>query len=229
MISREHRNRLPYNWLVYAITDRFLEKHTPLYRGVLYDLGAGESPYRSFFLQHVDRYVAVDWSSSLHDTRADVLADLNEPLPIASSVADTVVSLAVMEHLHEPRTMLREAHRLLRPGGHLVLQVPWQWWIHEAPHDFYRYTPYALRGLLDGAGFVDINIEAQSGFFTMLAMKANYFSLRFLKASTPRNRVLRRLRAGVWYLDQTLAPWLDRLDRDWALETTGYFVTARRP
>jgi ubiquinone/menaquinone biosynthesis C-methylase UbiE len=80
-------------------------------------LGAGESPYKTFFLQHAKKYVAVDWAGSLHNTKADIAADLNKPLPIESAVADTVVSLSVMEHLCEPQTMLNEAFRILKPGG----------------------------------------------------------------------------------------------------------------
>lgn len=117
MISSTHTNRQPYNWLVYNLGDRSLEKYIPYYKGVMYDLGSGESPYKDFFLQHADQYVAVDWAESLHDLKADILADLNKPLPIESSVADTVISLSVLEHLHSPRTLLAEAYRILRGGA----------------------------------------------------------------------------------------------------------------
>jgi hypothetical protein len=77
--------------LIYDISDRFLERYAPLYKGTLYDLGAGESPYKEFFLRNADSYVAIDWSDSIHDTNMDIEADLNEPLPVESEVADTVV------------------------------------------------------------------------------------------------------------------------------------------
>lgn len=229
MISRAHSNRRPYNWLAYDTGDRLLEKHIPLYRGVLYDLGAGESSYRDFFLFHADQYVAVDWSGSCHDIRADILADLNEALPIDSGVADTVVSLSVLEHLREPKTMISEAYRILKSGGHIVLQVPWQWWIHEAPHDYYRYTPYGLEYLFKNSGFVDIQIEAQAGFFTMMTLKLNYFSLRLIRGPWPLRSAINLVLHLFWYVGQKFAPILDRLDKRWALETNGYFLTARKP
>lgn len=229
MISQAHPNRHSCNWLAYDSGDRLIEKYVPLYKGTLYDLGAGESPYKGFFLRHVERYVAVDWSDSQHDIDADILADLNELLPIQSAVADTVVSLSVLEHLREPKTMIAESYRILKNGGNVVVQVPWQWWIHEAPHDFYRFTPYGLQYLFGKAGFVDIQVEAQAGFFTMMVLKMNYFSLRFIRGPWP----LRKATAGIfhlcWYLGQKLAPMLDKLDKDWALETNGYFLTARKP
>ncbi len=229
MISSGHSNRRPYNWLAYQRGDECLERLAPLFRGTLYDLGAGEAPYREFFLEHADEYVAVDWGNSLHDTRADIVADLNEVLPIEAAVADTVVSLSVLEHLCEPQRMVSEAFRILKPGGALVLQVPWQWWIHEAPHDYFRYTPYGLEHLLTRAGFEDVHVEAQAGFFSMITLKANYFSTRFLRGPRPLRLLLRGSLGVFWQIGQRLAPVLDRLDQDWALETTGYFVTARRP
>jgi SAM-dependent methyltransferase len=228
-ISQHHRNRRTHNWLAYDIGDRFLERFAPLFKGTLYDLGAGESPYRDYFLRFAREYVAVDWAGSFHDAHPDVVADLNLPLPIDSGVADTVVSLSVLEHLREPQTMLDEAFRILKPGGAAVLQVPWQWWIHEAPFDYFRYTPYGLEHLLGRAGFVDVRVEPQAGFFTMMTLKANYYSLRLIRGPSPARRLLRGIFGVGWYLDQKIAPVLDRHDRTWALEASGYFVTARKP
>ena len=229
MISQHHSNRQAHNWLIYDVGDRWLAKAAPLYQGTLYDLGAGESPYKDFFLQHAKQYIAVDWAGSLHNTKADIAADLNKPLSIASEVADTVVSLSVMEHLCEPQTMLNEAFRILKPGGAMVLQVPWQWWIHEAPYDFFRYTPYGLKYMLGKAGFVDVVVEPQSGFFTMWLLKFNYFSLRLICGPRPLRCALRVVFGLIWYLNQKAAPYLDKLDKDWAAEASGYFVTARKP
>lgn len=229
MISKYHSNRRAHNWLAYQNFDHFLEKYTPLFKGILYDLGAGESPYKEFFLQHASEYIAVDWVGSYHPTKADIDADLNQPLPIDSGVADTVVSVSVMEHLCEPQIMLYESFRILKPGGGLMLQVPWQWWIHEAPYDFFRFTPYGLRYLLGRAGFVNIVVEPQSGFFTMWLLKFNYFTLRFIRGPRPLRWAIQAVLLPIWYLNQMAAPYLDNLDRNWAAETSGYFVTARKP
>jgi SAM-dependent methyltransferase len=227
-ISQKHSNRKAYNWLIYDISDHFLLKCLQHYKGTLYDLGAGESPYKDFFLQYADQYIAVDWAGSFHDTKADISADLNLPLPIESEVADSVVSLSVMEHLCEPQTMLNEAYRILKPGGAIVLQVPWQWWIHEAPYDFFRYTPHGLKYMFEKAGFVDVLVEPQSGFFTMLILKMNYFSQRFIRGPRPMRWAIKAVLLPFWYLGQKAAPILDKLDRNWALEATGYYVTGKK-
>ncbi len=213
---------------MYDISDRFLEKHRSLFKGTLYDLGAGESPYKDFFESHAEQYIAVDWAGSYHATKADIAADLNRSLPIESDVADTVVSLSVLEHLYDPQLMLKEAFRILKRDSSIVVQVPWQWWIHEAPYDYFRYTPYGLKHMFESAGFVDVQVEPQAGFFTMVTLKINNFSRRFVKGPRPIRSFLKSLFSIFWYLGQKLCPLLDKLDRNWELETTGYFVTARK-
>jgi len=111
----------------------------------------------------------------------------------------------------------------------MVLQVPWQWWIHEAPYDFFRFTPYGLKYLFEKAGFADVVVEPQSGFFTMWILKMNYFSMRFIRGPRILRGLIKATLLPLWYLGQKVAPLLDRLDKDWAAETTGYFVTARKP
>lgn len=229
MISRNHNNRRLHNWLAYDNGDKYLIRASSFYKGVLYDLGCGEAPYRDFFLRYAEKYIGVDWAGCYHATKADVVADLNIPLPIECGVADTVVSLSVLEHLCEPQTMLNEAFRILKPGGAIVLQVPFQWWIHEAPYDFFRYTSYGLKYLFEKAGFVDVIVEPQSGFFTMWILKMNYFSCRFICGPKPLRWLVKACLVPFWFTGQLLAPVLDTLDRNWAAETSGYFVTARKP
>lgn len=226
--TRGHSNRRAHNWLIYDGYEKFFSARTNLLTGVLYDLGSGESPYKEFFLLYADKYVAIDWEGSIHNTKADIAADLNKSLPIEAEVADTIVSLSVLEHLFEPQKMLHEAYRILKKDGVMILQVPWQWWIHEAPHDYFRYTPYGLRHLFNQAGFVDVCVEPQSGIFTTLVLKLNYFSGRFLKGPKVVRYGLGALFSIFWYVGQLIAPWLDKLDKNWELETCSYFVVARK-
>ncbi len=227
--SKHHPNRGLHNWLLYDTMDSFFEKHSGLIKGSAVDLGAGSSPYKSYFLTLADHYLSVDWSDSYHEVDIDIIADLNKPLPLEQERADVVISLSVLEHLHSPQVMLSESHRILRSSGAIILQVPWQWWIHEAPHDYYRYTPQRLKTLLEEAGFIEVTVEPQAGLFTTLTLKLNYFSLRFVRGPGLMRKCARAVLSILWYIGQKTAPLLDRLDSNWSLETMGYFITARKP
>jgi len=228
MISLNHSNRKAHNWLIYDIGDSYLNKYSSYYKGALYDLGCGEAPFKDFFLQYVDSYTGVDWTKTLHNSQADVVSDLNKKIELEDGIADTLISLSVMEHLCEPQVFLNESYRILKKDGYFVLQVPWQWWIHEAPHDYFRYTPYGLKYMFEKAGFQEINIEATSGFFTTWILKMNYFSLNFIRGPKPIRWIIKGIFNVIWYLSQKASPYLDKLDKNWQAETQGYFVLARK-
>lgn len=82
--------------------------------------------------------------------------------------------------------------------------------------------------MLEKAGFIDIYIEPQTGFFTMWLMKFNYFTLRFIRGPKPLRWLIKSILFVIWTVNQIIAPYLDKLDRRWELETTGYFVIARK-
>ena len=227
-ISKLHSNRGWHNWSIYNTGDRFLEKYSKHLKGHLVDLGCGEAPFKEYFLQFVDKYTGVDWSNTFHNSAADVVSDLNVGINLDDKVADSIISLSVMEHLCEPQAFLNESYRILKQGGAMVLQVPWQWHVHEAPHDYFRYTPYGLKYMFEKAGFVDIEVEAQCGFFTTWIVKMNYFSARFIRGPKPLKWIIGAALLPFWTLGQVLAPYLDKLDRNWDAETQGYFVLARK-
>lgn len=226
-ISQNHSNRSPHNWLIYDVSDAWLTRFTDQYKGHLYDLGCGEMPYKSWLLNYADQYTGVDWDSTLHELKADILADLNEPLPIESEVADTVISLSVMEHLREPQVFLREAHRILKPRGAMILQVPFMWWVHEAPYDYYRYTRFGLQYLFEKAGFVDVQVYPSTGFWTMWTLKFNYQTARLVRGAWLIRKVVGLILRGVWAIDQRIAPWIDKHWKGES-ETAGYFVVAKK-
>jgi SAM-dependent methyltransferase len=65
--------------------------------------------------------------AAAHATRLGVntlVANLDNALPLESAQYDWVLCLDVLEHLLSPDTALREAHRLLKPGGKLLINVP---------------------------------------------------------------------------------------------------------
>lgn len=127
-------------------------------QGTLIDLGAGESPLRDFYTRFVDRSWSIDWPTSAHDLDIDMAADLNAGLPLRAGSVDTILLSDVLEHLAEAPDFLVECARALRPGGVMIGNVPFLYWLHEEPHDYYRYTEFGLRHLFGRAGFSSVEI-----------------------------------------------------------------------
>lgn len=128
-------------------------------RGRLVDLGCGNAPLAGIYREFVENYVWADWGSSMHrEVQLDWAIDLNEPLPFANEEFDTVLLTDVLEHIARPDHLLAEMVRSLKQGGHLIVGVPFFYWIHEEPHDFHRYTRYKLEhfGAINDVEVVEI-------------------------------------------------------------------------
>lgn len=136
-------------------------------QGTLVDVGCGHRPYQSLFKQRTQRYVGVDWPANKGRAEPDVFGDAQH-LPIRTAVADTVMAIELIEHLPHPAAFLREAHRILRPGGLLLLSAPFMEPLHEEPRDFLRFTPYALRTMLTDAGFETQTIIPRGGWWSVV-------------------------------------------------------------
>ena len=144
--------------------------HLPDFHGTLLDIGCGRMPYRSLITSppsRVERYVGLDIEGSLH--RRHDLQFNGRDIPLDEHSVDTAIATEVLEHCPEPAQLLREIRRVLKPGGLFFFTVPFFWPVHEAPHDFFRYTPFAMKYLLEQAGLSEINIRAHSGWDASLA------------------------------------------------------------
>jgi SAM-dependent methyltransferase len=216
-----------HNWLILKQNNENVRRHLKKMSGVVYDLGCGTRPYERDIRAAAAEYIGVDWSNTYHVLQADIVADINQSLPVADCVANTVVSFQVLEHLHEPQMMLDEAFRILRNGGSIVLTVPFQWCVHEPPYDYYRYTRYGLEYMLAKAGFVDIDVHEVGGFWGMWFLKLNYQTARLVQGPTLLRSLIRVLLLPLWITDQFMAPLLDRY---WPSpqEAVGYVAVARK-
>jgi SAM-dependent methyltransferase len=91
-------------------------------------------------------------------TNIDIYAPLHE-LPVADGHFDSAVCIAVLEHVINPEECVRELHRVLKPGGHLVVSVPFMQPEHKVPGDYQRYTRDGLSHLVASAGFEVVDVR----------------------------------------------------------------------
>lgn len=117
--------------------------------GKVLDVGCGIMPYKEIIegVVSVSQYIGVDFESSLADEYALGKPDFfwnGKVLPIESNTIDTIIATELLEHCEYPDQILTEMARVLKPGGKMLLTVPFIWNLHLVPFDEYRYTPFSL-------------------------------------------------------------------------------------
>ena len=68
-------------------------------------------------------------------------------LPFQDNKFDLVLSTQVFEHVKNPFALMRELHRVCKPGGLIILTVPFVFPEHEKPFDFFRFSEHGAKQL----------------------------------------------------------------------------------
>jgi SAM-dependent methyltransferase len=148
-----------------ATMGHFLARNRDCFRGDLLDNGCGNAPFAQWYGPLVDRVVKLDAAPI---PSVDVVA-FSDELPFADGSFDTILATEVLEHVTDAERAAADAYRVLRPGGHIVVTVPFMYPTHEAPYDFRRFTHFGLRSLLERHGFEVLSIDAKGGPVLLLA------------------------------------------------------------
>ncbi|MEB3242407.1 MAG: class I SAM-dependent methyltransferase [Cyanobacteriota bacterium] len=121
--------------------------------GPLLDVGCGTMPYRALF-PAAEPYegLEIDQERNRANPRVTHFYD-GHTIPLAAERYAAILCSQVLEHSFSPERLLAECHRLLRPGGALLLTIPFLWPEHEQPWDSQRFTRFGLRQRLEAAGF----------------------------------------------------------------------------
>ncbi|MDZ7785348.1 MAG: class I SAM-dependent methyltransferase [Halioglobus sp.] len=70
----------------------------------------------------------------------DLVADAHDLHMVENDSVDFVTSASVLEHVTYPQQVVKEIHRILKPGGIVYINVPFIFPFHADPGDFYRFT-----------------------------------------------------------------------------------------
>lgn len=199
--------------------------------GVLLDIGAGDR-WIEHRLPASVRYIALDYPATgrdLYGARPDVFADAVR-LPFKDSSLDMVVSLEVIEHVRYPDAMLAEVARTLKAGGRAFLSMPFLYPVHDAPHDYQRWTSYGWSRSAKTVGLETTVIEPTGSAIEAAAL------LGCLAISGPLQRkaswqvVLAIPFVIPMVLMINLGGWaLSRIWPAWSAMSTGLYVELRKP
>jgi SAM-dependent methyltransferase len=211
------------SYMVQRLTCEVHQKISKRYaRGRLLDIGCGAKSKRDLFIDVVDEYIGLDHVDSPHGLQhVDVIATAYDTLQPLDSF-DTILCTAVLEHLEEPEKALKEAFRILKPGGYAIYTAPLFWHLHEEPRDFYRFTKHGLRYLFEKTGFDIEVLYPCGGFWITLGSEFNYYLDSFSKS--PFRLIFPFLQGAA----NLLCLSLDRMHKAERF-TWAYLVVARKP
>jgi SAM-dependent methyltransferase len=173
-----------YRNLVYSIKN--METYYPLtkkvkviskvceqyFKGKLLDIGCGVMPYKDLILEFnkVTKYEGVDIENPRYQRTIKPDHFWNgKNLELNNDVYDAAMLIEVLEHVPKPEVVLKEANRVLKKDGVLLITIPFLWSLHDVPFDEHRYTPFALKRLLKEANFEVLELQALGGWHSSMA------------------------------------------------------------
>jgi len=157
------------------------------FRGRLLDVGCGNSPYRHLLDPAVAQYQGVDVPAAkdFGYQNPDTVYYDGHALPFPDASFDAVLCTEVIEHIPDPTEIIREMHRVLKPGGKLIATIPWSARFHYQPYDYHRYTPSMLQPLF--AAFAGTAITSRGTDLSTIASKIVVAYARNVLALRPRS------------------------------------------
>lgn len=168
------------------------------------DAGAGEQAYRKC-CSHL-RYVSQDFAQyqpaavgsglqmgSWDYGKLDIVCDITD-IPEPDASFDAILCLEVLEHVPDPRAVIVELSRLLRPGGRLIMSAPFCSLTHFAPHHYATgFNRYFYEKHLPENGLQLLELTANGNYFEYVAQE-----LRRLDTVTQRYASERLSRIERW-------------------------------
>jgi SAM-dependent methyltransferase len=202
--------------------------------GLTLDLGGGKiNSYINLF-KIKGKVESVNINPEMQPT---FLADLNEKLPIPDNSYDNIISLNTLEHIYKDEFVIYEIYRILKPGGKIIIVVPFLYRVHTSPSDFHRHTAYWWDRVLVSTGFEKNSIKIDPLIWDILgptfALSESWSVPRF-----PSPNIIRSIRrailtfVGVFYQSVRWGGYerfpsnIGILLRNYAV---GYFIEAKKP
>jgi len=190
------------------------------------DIGCGNDRYGKLFPNRTTLDI-----EARPGVKVDIIADAHDLSQIEDNAFEVVLCTEVLEHLHTPSQAIAEFHRVLKPGGMLLLSTRFIFPIHDAPGDYYRFTKYGLQHLLKDFDIEELQAEATTGetlavLYQRIGFQCDTLWFRpckvvwFLKAKC--------MQIFSWILTKEYGD-IRHTQEEQEILSSGYYVAARKP
>lgn len=145
------------------------------------------------------RWITLEPEIHRSKDRATRICGDGQVLPFVERSFDTILCVHVLEHVLDPLAALREASRVLRPGGAVILMYPQTAGIHMAPNHYYNFTPYFGREACSRFGLDIIEHRKLGGVFSTVASQMVYLLLKLASVPGYTTPEFKRSRSLLFY------------------------------
>lgn len=217
----EARKRL--SPVLFGLTNQLTPRLTSHAKGQFLDAGCGTQPFRSVVEPQVDRYLTFDIEARVDEV--DFIGDIEDMQAVPSQSIDSMLCSEVLEHVPHPDRAIAEFARIVKPGGVVILTVPFLARLHEEPHDYYRYTRHGIRRLFDDGAFEVEEIVETGSLFSFVGHQVSLGILGLTWHVPGLRQVAVALNSALVVRPSAL---LDRITGIGRLLPLGYVAVARR-
>jgi SAM-dependent methyltransferase len=187
--------------------DKFYFEKIALFKAGQKILDMGGLKVRKRGLFNIEKYgLIVEYANLSEKSEPDYLCDVCS-IPVKDESFNGVIISEVLEHVRDPKLVLLEAYRILKPDGKLLICVPFMLHVHADPNDYGRYTDQYFREILSELRFKNITITKQGYFFSVLT---NMLKIWVYNLVNQNNKFSIKL----WLLKR-LVSWLQRSTFKW--------------
>lgn len=203
---------------LYENIDRCVKKYQTLTHGETLNIGSGGEIERTL-KDAGGKPISIDVDP---ERGPDIVGSIENMSMFHDAKFSAVFCFEVLEHVQDPFSAAKEILRVLQPGGLLIGSTPFMLGVHDAPHDYFRYTRYGLRHLFKEFEPVELIARNRASDASAVLL------LRLYVVGAKDDRVKLAIRWPFVKVLITMQAFLMRgISNDDA--TTGYFFVFRKP
>lgn len=198
--------------------------------GLVLDIGSADGWLRAF-LSPSASYISLDYpitALGLYRSLPEVFGDAAS-LPFADRTFSGVACYEVLEHVRQPEEVIAEIARVLIPGGVAELSMPFLYPVHDAPHDYQRWTRHGWERSIATAGLTVEKLKPLNHSLASAAVLACLALVGPLEKSGPLKKITLLPLGAMAVLVINLVAWFGMLFwPGWSAMTTGHRILVRK-